>query len=572
MQVDQAVSDASSSPISSAPVSPHRNGVADTIQVASRPQSVIPGVTPSTSATSAQPQSAATPPTSTHTTTTPALPEKPKRARKKKELGPDGKPIDDGKPKVTKPRKPKEPKTTTNGATTTAAASRKKVKTEEKSVEPSRQPTITETFASFVPSPMANVPLSTAPVPPPLSTTPIARPATSGQKYDPVRGMTMEYARPPPPLAAPTQVNRASASPSIASLIDPPIVTTAITPSALHSPQRVTSQTSVHSPPQAPTQASPSPTTSRAMPATDPDTAMDVDKSPVVVARSSPPAHKGTGSGLLSSSDLFGGPSTGDGIERKGVNIDIQIKLNPLGGNHINVAQEIIKKYGRDAINPRAAAHRERLLQVMAAANKIEGASADDMSIDLMSDAGDDSNVEMGGMDDGSAADGDKPRKRRKKVEEYDLDDEFIDDTELAWQQQAAVAKDGFFVYSGPLVPEGEAARVEAAGTGARGRGGRRGGRGKASTTSTHASLAEKKETVTASPAAAKGRGRARAPAAPRKPRPTKAEKEKADAEKARVAAAAADSAATTAPTTTTITAPAPSTAPVPPPLAPPPT
>ena len=101
----------------------------------------------------------------------------------------------------------------------------------------------------------------------------------------------------------------------------------------------------------------------------------------------------------------------------------------------------------------------------------------------------DDSNVDMGGMDDtannsAQPADGEKPRKRRKKIEEYDKEDDFIDDTELAWEEQAAVAKDGFFVYSGPLIPPGEAARVESSaptrGRGrGRGRGAPRGGRGR---------------------------------------------------------------------------------------------
>lgn len=178
------------------------------------------------------------------------------------------------------------------------------------------------------------------------------------------------------------------------------------------------------------------------------------------------PPPRPTGSGLLSSSDLFGGPSANEDSARKGVTIDIQIRLDPKGGNTINIAQEITKKYGRDAINPRAAAHREQLLQIAAAANKIDGGSADDMSVDLMSELDGDSNVEMGGMDDDKSAvgeNGDKPKRRTrtKKAEEYDKEDDFIDDTELAWQEQAAVAKDGFFVYSGPLIPEGEKASVE---------------------------------------------------------------------------------------------------------------
>jgi hypothetical protein len=42
------------------------------------------------------------------------------------------------------------------------------------------------------------------------------------------------------------------------------------------------------------------------------------------------------------------------------------------------------------------------------------------------------------------------------KEDEYDKDDGFVDDSELLWEEQAAAANDGFFVYSGPLVPEGE--------------------------------------------------------------------------------------------------------------------
>jgi len=278
------------------------------------------------------------------------------------------------------------------------------------------------------------------------------------------------------------------------------------------------------------------------------DGAMDIDKEPsvklqvpsksssavptpkIVPAKTSPP--RPTGSGLLSSSDLFGGPSANQGTERKGVDIDIRISLNPSGGNTINMAQEIAKRYGRDAINPRAAAHRERLLQVAAAANKLDGGSADDMSVDLMSELDGDSNVEMGGMDEeksATGADDPKPRKRKKKVEEYDKEDDFIDDTELAWQEQAAVAKDGFFVYSGPLIPEGQSAQVESTTT-TRGRGGRGRGRGRAAAASaagvTHASLAEKKETT------GRGRGRGRGSGVARKPRITKADRERMEAEK----------------------------------------
>jgi len=249
-----------------------------------------------------------------------------------------------------------------------------------------------------------------------------------------------------------------------------------------------------------------------------------------------PPAPKGNGSGLLSASDLFGGPSTSESTERKGVNIDIRIPLNPAGGNTINIAAEIYKKYGRNAINPRAAAHREELLRIAAAANKIEGVSADDMSVDLMSDM-EDSNVEMGGMDDEKSGTGEAPKRKKRTVrEEYDKEDDFIDDTELAWQEQAAVAKDGFFVYSGPLVPAGETANVQSTAPVGRGRGrGRGGGRGsRGGATGTTRDTAAAKETKDPSAVGPRGgRARGRGTGVPRKPRINKAEKERQEAEKA---------------------------------------
>ena len=69
-----------------------------------------------------------------------------------------------------------------------------------------------------------------------------------------------------------------------------------------------------------------------------------------------------------------------------------------------------------------------------------------------------DSNVEMGGTSGpDKAADG-KPAKKKRhfKEDEYDKDDDFVDDSELLWEEQAAASRDGFFVYSGPLIPEVE--------------------------------------------------------------------------------------------------------------------
>ncbi|GAB1729051.1 hypothetical protein NU195Hw_Modified_125t1 [Hortaea werneckii] len=560
-------------------------------------------------------------------------PEKPKRRRK--DAGADG---NEPKPKTTKPRKPREPK-----ATTGTAASRKKQKTEEQShqqtltsmVNGSQQPQPSRSAAaSPLPQHVSNQPLF-------ASNQPTSRPASNGHTYvrgyDPVRGAMMDAEQYRSTSAstsaqaatASPQVNRASASPSIASLIDPPAASAktlapnlpyssqanmqqqqssfAHSPHSQHrSPEPLNTLPAPLAPPSQISTKSPQPMED-VKPSTGPnmDGAMDVDmisceaqaptkslqppqpepnklgasKSsssgpiPKPTRPTPPPAPKGTGSGLLSGHDLFGGTTSSkdnkpDGNPR-GVNIDIRIPLNPMGGNTINIAQEIAKKYGRDAINPRAAAHREQLLKVQAAANRLEGAEGgsaldDTMSVDLSDGPGgagggdDGSNVEMGGMggaeEAGSDQNNNKPkqRQRKKKVEEYDKEDDFIDDTELAWQEQAAVSKDGFFVYSGPLIPEGQTANVESASqpTSGRGRGrgrgrGSRGGAAAASAASgtTHASLAaEKKDRDPNAPSPApRARGRGRGTGAPRKPRVTKADRERMEVEKAERERAAAN-------------------------------
>lgn len=56
-----------------------------------------------------------------------------------------------------------------------------------------------------------------------------------------------------------------------------------------------------------------------------------------------------------------------------------------------------------------------------------------------------------------------KPKNRGRVEGKYDLNDPFIDDAETQWEEQAASTKDGFFVYSGPLVQAGEQPKIERA-------------------------------------------------------------------------------------------------------------
>lgn len=162
------------------------------------------------------------------------------------------------------------------------------------------------------------------------------------------------------------------------------------------------------------------------------------------------------GSGLLSGTPL--GPSVGGNgpSEPQGVNIWLSFPLKGRENVTINFAHEVEKKYGFAALHPRIAARKERQRQITAAGAALEKAhgmgSADDMSVDLSEN---ESNNDVTGIDDDGSAAGNGAKKRRKrKTEDYDKEDDFIDDAELAWEQQALMVKDGFFVYSGPLVTE----------------------------------------------------------------------------------------------------------------------
>jgi hypothetical protein len=127
--------------------------------------------------------------------------------------------------------------------------------------------------------------------------------------------------------------------------------------------------------------------------------------------------------------------------------------------------------------------------------------------------------------------------------------DDFVDDSELAWEQQAAASKDGFFgqvlarlfgtlltrlaVYCGPLVPEGEKPAVDqAGGESKRGRGGGRGrGRGRGASAAAGA---------TGEPGGRGTGATSRGGGATRKPRVTKAGREREKQEREKMAPLAA--------------------------------
>jgi hypothetical protein len=274
-----------------------------------------------------------------------------------------------------------------------------------------------------------------------------------------------------------------------------------------------------------------------------------------------PPPPPPPGSGILSAT-LFGGDSnTGNTDTGKASNIVLHIDIKKPGNQVINFARLAEEKYGFAALYPRQAAQKERLAKVAAAGAALErsgsgsrlgGVSAgesgdEDLSVDIDRESDNDGDIAMTGVNGGqdqvnSGTDnaGTK-QKRRRKQEEYDQDDPFVDDTEMLWEAQAAASKDGFFVYCGPLVPEGEKPAVErydllplemfctnisrADGTIKRGRGrGRGGGPG---------SRGGRASAATNEGGTGRGGGTgSRGGGVTRKPRITKAEREKREQEK----------------------------------------
>lgn len=400
-------------------------------------------------------------------------------------------------------------------------------------------------------------------------------PTTSSNMYDPVRSVTVQ--RPssstttPQPMyqtnynvqSQPQSPFRSGVSPTMASILNNPEPWRTGPPiqyrpdSQLHTTEPV----SMPAP-----QPQPQPRSSIAIDIDPPRPARESPE-PDVVSKKSPPAKEVSpapekkqrakeqppplpqGSGLLSST-LFGGSSSDAATSSDKIpNIILHVSLKGKNNNIINFARMAEEKYGFAALHPRLAAQKERLARVAAVGAALErsasgsrmgGTSAgesgdDDGSVDIDRDSGDDGDALMGGMNntDGAGNSGtDGPttkRRRRKKIEEYDQEDPFVDDSELVWESQAAASKDGFFVFCGPLVPEGEKAAVERAdGTVKRGRGrgrgggvGSRGGRGAARLNGTDT-----------------GSGRATGPGSrggntTRKPRITKAGRENMEREKA---------------------------------------
>ncbi|KAH6638655.1 hypothetical protein BKA67DRAFT_665601 [Truncatella angustata] len=392
-----------------------------------------------------------------------------------------------------------------------------------------------------------------------------APPRPSGSSYDPIRSsydpvrgtmVTPSYSNPLASPRAPTNIiNRASASPSIASLVDPPSQSI-ISPIPTHTTfaQSVTHQsqtprqepTSIPNSPQPfrqPKEFAPPPAPKPTPPEMKKHALPNVTKAQIEIrpqsitsiaahSKRTPPKNQASPplgaqkNGLELPGDErsildFGKSAPG---ELDTPSIVLHIPLSSETNKYVNFMRMAEDRYGWDALHPRQAEAKARKARIAAAAKELAQqdsgrTSGDEMSVDESDN--DDSNVEMGGVTSGA----DKPdgkikkKKRHFKEDEYDRDDDFVDDSEMLWEEQAAASRDGFFVYSGPLVPEVEKPEPgRGEGRPARGRGSRggRGGSGRGTGT---------------------GRGRGGGPGSRggvvRKPRMTKADKAQMDREKA---------------------------------------
>jgi hypothetical protein len=157
----------------------------------------------------------------------------------------------------------------------------------------------------------------------------------------------------------------------------------------------------------------------------------------------------------------FGKAGPGEELQAPTIVLEIRIREGETN-KYVNFLRMAEDCYGWDALHPRQAANRDRKARIAAASAALEKASAgsgresgDEMSVDLSDAEG--SNAEAGGSGIDVQA---KPvrKKRNFKEDEYDVDDDFVDDSELQWENQAAASRDGFFVYMGPLVREVEKA------------------------------------------------------------------------------------------------------------------
>ncbi|OAA41579.1 Histone promoter control 2 (HPC2) [Beauveria brongniartii RCEF 3172] len=338
--------------------------------------------------------------------------------------------------------------------------------------------------------------------PPPAASVPVR---TSGQSYDPIRGISGPARDAPshnpysPASGSPRALASANKSPSIASLLEPAAPN--MSPSNSHNGYPASRllddrslQASPSNQPPRPFAARPAPEKSDALdvprPVVNPSNFTTIANGPV---RKVSPKHTGASTPRTDMDDLgtegdgrsildFGKAKPGEEADVPTIVLSIPI-VHGETNKYVNFLRLAEDRYGWDALHPRLAANRDRKARIAAAAANLERIesgreSGDEMSVDLSDGEG--SNPEVAGASGTDNQPKPTKKKRNFKEDQYDVDDEFVDDSEMLWEAQAAASRDGFFVYSGPLVPEVEKPPAGTEGPVRRGRGGRgsRGGRG----------------------------------------------------------------------------------------------
>ncbi|KAJ2965308.1 hypothetical protein NQ176_g10678 [Zarea fungicola] len=298
--------------------------------------------------------------------------------------------------------------------------------------------------------------------PPPPSSMP-AR--TSGQSYDPIRGISGPARDAPahtpysPASGSPRAPAQANKSPSIASLLEPAAPT--MSPSNSHSgyqASRLQEDRSIPASPShqplRPVPARPVPEKSEALeaprPVVNPSNFTTIANGPV---RKVSPKHTGVSTPRTDMEDLgtegdgrsildFGKAKPGEEADVPTIILSIPISTGETN-KYVNFLRLAEDRYGWDALHPRLAANRDRKARIAAAAatlEKIESGreSDDEMSVDLSDAEG--SNPEVAGA---SGTDNQpKPKKKRNfKEDQYDVDDDFVDDSEMLWEAQAAASQ-----------------------------------------------------------------------------------------------------------------------------------
>jgi len=160
-----------------------------------------------------------------------------------------------------------------------------------------------------------------------------------------------------------------------------------------------------------------------------------------------PPVHRGNG---LLSGDMFSiGKGGSDKVDLSVPTIHLHIPMQGESNKYVNFAKMAEDKYGWAALHPALAKVQENLASMSGDEMAVDGSDSESNQDDRMA------------VDSGPEKPAAPAKKKRKVQDLYDASDPFIDDSEQMWEEQAAATKDGFFVYSGPLVREGETAQIE---------------------------------------------------------------------------------------------------------------